>query len=189
MGKYYALLFSLIAISGAKAQRIVPSGGLNFQEKQVVSLHYSERQHPFKPGNAEYKGTALVHVLDQDMKPYSGYLFRLEYKDFTTNTWKIYQHYQDTIPYNGGSKRVMPLIHQLPNGYYRVWAQCLTTQTVGVVPFELDVADEEEGKIPLQVSLIIPQKQSAGPETSNGKKQMTNAPQKETKKRSRAPHQ
>jgi hypothetical protein len=187
MRKYYALLFSLIAISGAKAQRIVPSGGLNFQEKRIVSLNYSERQQPFIPRNADYKGTALVHVLDQEMKPYSGYLFRLEYKDFTTNTWKIYQHYQDTIHYNGGSKRVMPLIHQLPNGYYRAWAQCLTTQTVGMVPFELDVVDEEEGKIPLQVSLIIPQKQGAGPETLKGKNRMANAPKKEAKKHPQAP--
>ncbi|MES2732572.1 MAG: hypothetical protein V4714_12515 [Bacteroidota bacterium] len=169
MKKLYILTFWLVSLSAAHAQRVLPLAEKStFVSKDTIAgqplreMPYVELEKPFVPKDPNRTATILFHVLDKDYKPYSGYNFKLEYKDFEAGIWRTYRDYEYVVEYNAGSERVMPMIHQLPNGYYRAWAQCLMTKSVGTEPLILDLTKDDEE--PSQITILIPQSQTWLPE-------------------------
>jgi hypothetical protein len=173
--KRISLLFFVIVgvtllLSGAiaQAQSNTSPGSVPARDTTaIIGQPFSELQAPFVPRDTSIKGIILIHLLDQDLKPYSGYEFRLEYKDFATKTWRLYKGYQLKVDYNEGKERIQVIISDLPNGYYRGWAQCLRTCTTGWVPILQDLTQEDDPLTVSQYTLQIPQRQYWLPEPKN----------------------
>lgn len=120
---------------------------------------YSELEEPFVPHDSCRLNRIILHVLDENMQAYSGVRIRVEYKDFTSHVWKLYEGIEATLPYNEGKEELTLLISGLPNGYYRVWGQCLRTDKTGWVPMLLDTTPEEDPLAIRQYTLQIAQRQ------------------------------
>lgn len=161
MKLFYLLLFCLLNVTTVvNAQRVFPVATKpSFAGKDTtLKGSYVELNEPFVAKDPYGKATVLFHVLDKDNRSYSGYTFKLEYKDFNTGTWKTYLNYEAIVAYNDGEERVMPIAHQLPNGYYRAWAQCQKTNKIGIEPFIVDIT--KDNPEPVQFTLHIPQQQT-----------------------------
>lgn len=141
-----------------KAQTIHIPSATN-SKKASVTLAYEEMEVPFAFQDTSIKGHIMIHILDQDLKPYSGFEFRLETKDFTTKQWNLYNSYQICVNYNEGQENVIIMITDLPNGYYRGWVKCARTGTIGWVPILLDRTKEDNPSEVVQYTLEIPQSQ------------------------------
>jgi hypothetical protein len=165
--KHLLFLFCwLLSLTAVYAQReLILTKPFSVAGKDTIStdsvqqLPYVEWDKPFVPKEPNRTGSLLIHVLDIGNHPYSGYIFKLEQKDFNTGKWVTYRDYQGTVEYNGGSARVKILFSQLPGGYYRIWSQCLISKTIGTELFILDFTEEDDDQHPVQVSLHIPQRQ------------------------------
>lgn len=158
--KTYSILFMWwLSLTVVQAQRVFPvmEEPTFSANDSTIGFSYVELNEPYVVEQPSQAATVLIHVLDPKKRPYSGYLFRVEYKDFKTGVWHTYRYYQTIVAQNDGQERVMPLIHQLPNGYYRVWAQCLRTGSIGTEP--LVVNAKQELPEPIQFTLPIPQNQ------------------------------
>lgn len=150
----HAQCSSGIPAVGPKEDAILP-----FLEKEPVTIPFQELDIPFIPSDSCLTGNIMIHVLDQDLRYYSGYEFTLEEKDFLTKQWKLFRSYQVCVNYNAGKEDIMIVIPELPNGYYRARAKCSRTGMIGWVPILLNNTEKDDPALLTQYTLQIPQSQ------------------------------
>ncbi|MDJ1501728.1 hypothetical protein [Xanthocytophaga agilis] len=159
------LLVMDVCLLNAQCPSTMPSAGpkeattVPFQEKEVITVPFQELEIPFIPSDSCLTGNIMIHVLDQDLKYYSGYEFILEQKDFLTKQWTLFKSYQVCVNYNEGKEDILIIIPDLPNGYYRARAQCSRTGIIGWVPIIMNQTVQDNSELLKQYTLQIPQVQ------------------------------
>jgi len=137
-------LFALAAQAQRSAARIV--GDLTAGQIEILGV---------TPGHDPTAQLipVIIHVSDQDGRAYEGFSYKLQYKHPQYDQWLTYDRMEGIYDYRGSSSATLQF--QVPKGYYRIWTQCLRSQTEGVMNFIL----YDQNNPNLQLSMRIPQRQ------------------------------